>query len=388
MAIDLAFLGMAGGILLLTAWSLVGQLHRRRQFREELQRRTARIGVEGEPPAERREFWSARRSRQPRDLTAGEVAELALAVAARLRAGDPAGTAWEKAWPTERLGPFPGLDEPGAPRNLNEEAESKLQRSSEQLARDSMRSLRSACRFSHLVGAPLAGVLELIAESIAQAGQALAAQRQAFLGPRLSAQILALLPILLVVGSQILGFGSVVWLVSSPLGWGCLLLGSGFLGAGHVSTRALVRRAEREGAGQIGSTLVCDLACTGLSGGSSIPHLLTSLSEALQVPELDRIARELVLDTPWVQAWTPLPPETELLARGLRPAWEEGISPILLLTHLGSSRRRDMVARAQEAARRLEVQLVVPLGLLLLPAFIVLGIVPLVFTLLGQQGPL
>ena len=62
----------------------------------------------------------------------------------------------------------------------------------------------------------------------------------------------------------------------------------------------------------------------------------------------------------------------------LRPGWEDGASPGPLLAATAASLRAGRQARDREAAERLAVRLVLPLGLCHLPAFIILGIVPVV----------
>lgn len=62
----------------------------------------------------------------------------------------------------------------------------------------------------------------------------------------------------------------------------------------------------------------------------------------------------------------------------LQPAWEQGASPVPLLLRGASRTRKRHTQAAIEAAEKLGVRLVIPLGVCLLPAFFVLGIVPVV----------
>lgn len=57
----------------------------------------------------------------------------------------------------------------------------------------------------------------------------------------------------------------------------------------------------------------------------------------------------------------------------------------LLLSRADDLRRRS-ARRAEEAAGRLAVKVVVPLGVCILPAFIALGVMPVVLSLVGQLG--
>lgn len=70
-----------------------------------------------------------------------------------------------------------------------------------------------------------------------------------------------------------------------------------------------------------------------------------------------------------------------LVAGCLRPAWEQGAAPASALRAARDRHDREAEARAVEAAERLAVRVVLPLGLCLLPAFVLLGLVPTVIAL-------
>jgi hypothetical protein len=78
---------------------------------------------------------------------------------------------------------------------------------------------------------------------------------------------------------------------------------------------------------------------------------------------------------PWVRALD----EALLLAR------ESGVAVAPLLCATAEEERRRQAGQARAAAARLGVRVVLPTGLCLLPAFVLLAIVPLVMALLGVQ---
>lgn len=367
------------GLLAIAFNTLVG-VRRRHRFAAYAERRSG-FAAKG-----RRQF---RLSATPGKVTSAEdLAQLSLEVASRLRAGAPVEAAWAKAWEQWDPGGFLGVSDDGAPINLTQLAKRAGRRPSSQavqMRQTAAAVLAAACRFSFNLGAPLATVLEVMATSIGQAGAAIAAQRQAFVGPRFSAVILSLLPVVVMIAGELLGANTLGWLLGNSLGHLCLLLGLSFLVAGQGLSYRLIRRARQRVAEEVESTLLGDLAGSGLVGGSSIPQVLVSLSEAHHIPELRRIAAELVMDANWDEAWNDFPREASVLHHALRPAWEEGVSPLLVLSHIAATTREAMVTQAQQSAAKLAVQLVLPLGTLLLPAFIFLGVIPLIFTLLGGQ---
>jgi tight adherence protein B len=73
------------------------------------------------------------------------------------------------------------------------------------------------------------------------------------------------------------------------------------------------------------------------------------------------------------------------LLEALRLAESTGLGPSALVLSVAAQRRHAASSRRARAARRLSVLVVLPTGLCLLPAFVLLGIVPLVLSLLTRQ---
>lgn len=131
----------------------------------------------------------------------------------------------------------------------------------------------------------------------------------------------------------------------------------------------------------VDETVMVDLLAAALAMGVSIPLSLRALADSLEpdrrCADLRRVARALLLGAPWQEAWDGV--ETCALVRtSLRPAWEDGAGPVPLLERAASTTRRRRVSRAKEAAARMGARLVLPLGLCFLPAFVILGVVPVV----------
>ena len=108
----------------------------------------------------------------------------------------------------------------------------------------------------------------------------------------------------------------------------------------------------------------------------------------------DLIAAALATGLPVHEAWTEvvdrLPavglragPGLEEVAVALELAADTGMAPAALVRSAAEQRRRSDVAQRVAAARRLGVLVVLPMGLCLLPAFVVLTVVPVVLALVG-----
>jgi hypothetical protein len=82
---------------------------------------------------------------------------------------------------------------------------------------------------------------------------------------------------------------------------------------------------------------------------------------------------------------TSTPPDTALavLYEAVRMAADAGLPPATLVRRAATEERRRSGAIGRRAIRRLEVLLVLPVGLCLLPAFVLLGVVPVVIDLFG-----
>lgn len=150
------------------------------------------------------------------------------------------------------------------------------------------------------------------------------------------------------------------------------------------------------------------------TGATSLPDALRVVGDAVDGPTgrgLVTAGAALVLGAAWDEAWAAAGAEgrtvedvvdggrrtsrpfgsaghratqtrtLDLVADCLRPAWEQGAAPGAALRAARDRHDREADARAVEAAERLAVRLVVPLGLCLLPAFALLGLVPAVIAL-------
>ena len=332
------------------------------------------------------------RSERPRRWEPADLSLLVSEVAARLEAGAPAGGAWSESWRRAGPGKWDGMDEEGVPLPLARLAaprpwyraggarsalEALRHRAVARRMATAASSVCAACRFTHRLGAPLARVLMVIADGVDDAEDIEEARRIASAGPRASARALTALPAVGIVVAWALGADPWGTLTSGGAGSACGVVGLLLLVAGHaVSARLLARLRSRDGA--VDEAIACDLVLAGLRCGASIPQALAALGGAVGSDGLVRISRELRLGAGWAAAWDPAPPGTELLREGLEAAWLQGVSPEAQLRRAAAQTRRHRISDAKKAAEELGISLVAPLGALLLPAFVLLGLVPIV----------
>lgn len=128
--------------------------------------------------------------------------------------------------------------------------------------------------------------------------------------------------------------------------------------------------------------LAVDLLAAGLRAGAHPIDMVTAVAQALGGPlgtELDRVARQLRLGADPAQAWENLraPEELAALGRALSRANQTGAPLADVLESHAADCRRAARARVLELAHRAGVAVVIPLGVCFLPAFVLLGVVPL-----------
>ena len=261
-------------------------------------------------------------------------------------------------------------------------------------SRERLHDLQLSLRMSESAGAPLATSLERAAEHAEERIDALLGRQSALAAPRATGRILSWLPLLGLGLGVLMGSDPVGVLTGSVLGALTGLLGLGLAFAGRCWTAALVHRAEVEstasnGAEQtsnmppVDTALVLELLAAQLRAGLAPLAALGTLAEALNSRPLHTVCQRLQMGSDWGSAWSGSAAGTfGELRDALAPAYTGGAPSTALLLSLADAHRLSERRAAERAAGKLSVALVVPLGLCSLPAFICLGIVPILISLL------
>ena len=261
-------------------------------------------------------------------------------------------------------------------------------------SRERLHDLQVSLRMSESAGAPLATSLERAAEHAEERIDALLGRQSALAAPRATGRILSWLPLLGLGLGVLMGSDPVGVLTGSILGALTGLLGLGLAFAGRRWTAVLVHRAEVESAASSGAeqtsnvppvdtALVLELLAAQLRAGLAPLAALGTLAEALNSRPLHTVCQRLQMGSGWGSAWSGSAAGTfGELRDALAPAYTGGAPSTALLLSLADAHRLSERRAAERAAGRLSVALVVPLGLCSLPAFICLGIVPILISLL------
>ena len=268
-------------------------------------------------------------------------------------------------------------------------------------SRERLHDLQLSLRMSESAGASLATSLERAAEHAEERIDALLGRQSALAAPRATGRILSWLPLLGLGLGMLMGSDPVGVLTGSVLGALTGLLGLGLAFAGRRWTAALVHRAEAESirtvnagseaekpaspadAAPVDTALVLELLAAQLRAGLTPLTALGTLAEALNSRHLHAVCQRLQMGSGWGSAWSgPAAGTFGELRDALAPAYTGGAPSTALLLSLADAHRLSERRAAERAAGKLSVALVVPLGLCSLPAFICLGIVPILISLL------
>jgi tight adherence protein B len=239
------------------------------------------------------------------------------------------------------------------------------------------RGLATAWAVATDAGAPLAPTLREFALSLRDLAQAQREITVALAGPVATARLVMALPVVGLLFGIVLGFNTLATLFTTPPGWVCLGLGSALMFAASRWNRKLVRSAQPR---DLTPGLEFDLMAIAVSGGGALNRARASVAAALERYSLERLGRgiadaagDAARDDAGIDA------VLDLSKRAGVPAAE-------LLRSEATERRRSARAEVQVRAQALAVRLMIPLGVCVLPAFMVLGVVPLLVTVIESTS--
>lgn len=248
-------------------------------------------------------------------------------------------------------------------------------------------TLAAALTICERTGAPTAGVLQNLADALRDLHDASLARRTAFAGPRSTARILLVLPAAGLALGMLLGGDPLRLLISSPIGNLLAAVGGAATVIGWWWMRRLVRRADPPATSQVDASVLLELIAGALESGLPLARAVAAVAEALDAgPDasaLARLASALEAGIPAALASSDLPPPLAALGESAVLAESSGADLAQVLRSAARDTRRSRARHAEERAAHLGVRLVLPTGVALLPAFVVLGIVPTVMSLLG-----
>ena len=177
---------------------------------------------------------------------------------------------------------------------------------------------------------------------------------------------------------------AVALLVGGPLGAVLGVLAA--VVADRLAARARPAGAAEEAVGEE-VPVTCDLLAVCLAAGLPVGGALAAVATALPGPTGDAlavVAGRMRLGAAPRAAWAGVPPGLAGLGRVLVRAGESGAAAVPALRVLAADARQAARSDAEAAVRRAGVWVLAPLGACFLPAFVCLGIAPMVIGIAGQ----
>lgn len=171
-----------------------------------------------------------------------------------------------------------------------------------------------------------------------------------------------------------------------------VVAGAAGAAAGPVSER-LRQRRERTAIAAAVPDLV-DLFLVSASAGQPVVASLNAVAPRAPAPVVpavrtasERFGRGLPLADCLGELGTALGPSGQPLTDALQQAASAGVPLVPLLEGVAATARDERRRRAQEAARRLPVTMLFPLVLCILPAAVLLAVVPVLLVSISSLGP-
>jgi len=214
------------------------------------------------------------------------------------------------------------------------------------------------------------GTVSVAIEALGEAFRATARHARdvelAFAGPKATAKLVAWLPAAGLLAAQLFGLAPVDAILTNPLAFGCLLMGALLLMAGHRWSKSIISKATPI---QDDPGLFFDAVRICMDAGLPLAPSVQRVSEVFE--------RQLNLV-----------PEHEV-SNKLERIGElnrlSGASISSLLAGEADARRETQWFAEATAVSKLSVKLMIPLGLVTLPAFVLSSIVPVAISLLSNR---
>jgi tight adherence protein B len=215
-------------------------------------------------------------------------------------------------------------------------------------------------------GGPIADAMNNLSRTFALADRHRREIELAFAGPRATARLVNLLPIACLALAQCFGLNPIGAIASKPLAFIAFAIGVGLLVLGHYCSRKILARAEIS---ETDPAIFIEAIRFALVAGLPISQAIHLTKEAFHrsMPEFD------------------LDESVSEINRFAQLNRDRGASLLALLDSASQIRRESQQHREATKVAKLSVKLMMPLGLITLPAFILCTVAPIAIGLLAHK---
>ena len=215
--------------------------------------------------------------------------------------------------------------------------------------------------YASRTGIPRAEICEVVGAALENLRSLRRAAETARSGTQMSVRVLAALPPVGVVMAALMGLDTFGFMVGTGLGWSCASVGAGLSVWGW---RWMARLVADVPLPELTTGVLCDLAAHTVRSG---------ISGAAMVSALEPLAAR------WSAA-----DQLEVIRTVAQSSRSTGMPMASALAAWADSLRRGAADAAQRAIEQLPSRLVVPVGVCLFPAFILLVVVPTVVAMASR----
>lgn len=265
-----------------------------------------------------------------------------------------------------------------------------------------LNSLQLCLLLSERTGTGIATLLNTLANNLRDETDAFRARESAFAGAKVTAKILMALPLAALALGYAIGAKPLQVLLSSFTGYLMLFAGIFLTLVGWVWMRKLLQAAATPSQ-VLDPLLLVDLLGQIISAGVPLPKALQAIGSCLQIiannqnsavsgeqlwllSERFGTAANLLLQGSGAQvALADLPEELRAVSQSVTLSQTTGAQLSPLLFAAVRNQRRANRREVERASAALAVKLVLPTGVTILPAFVVLGIIPVITDLLASH---
>lgn len=222
--------------------------------------------------------------------------------------------------------------------------------------------------FALKTGAAPSAVFSSCARALNESAENTRQARVQLAGPQAATRLVMGLPALAILGGLLAGYNPLAFLLGTAFGWLVLGVAAGLIWLAHTWSHKLVAGAQSSG---WANGMPAEVIAMSISAGQS-------LSQAREWAQL--VAQDFVPDPESARS------QMQQCEKFLALAQETGVAVSGLLRGLASLERLNSQAQSRIAVEKLSVQLMLPLGLCVLPAFIAVGVLPLVASVISSTA--
>lgn len=217
-------------------------------------------------------------------------------------------------------------------------------------------------------GAAPAGVLDVCAQAFSEAAENARQARVQLAGPQAATKLVMVLPLLALAGGYLAGYNPLAFLLGTALGWFVMMFASALMFISQRWSNRMVSQAQRW---EWSRGMAAEVMAMSLTAGHSLSQARNWGVE---------VSRDFSFDKDVAHK------ELAGCDRFVELATHTGVALSGLLRAQAQRERHSSREEAQIRVEKLSVRLMIPLGVCVLPAFIAVGVLPLVASVISSTA--